>query len=80
MSNLIIAPIVLPAVVGPFILMAIRFHSDLQRVFSVASVVVLNIIAFALLWRAMDGSIEVYELGDWPAPLASCWCWTGCRP
>ncbi|GHH01416.1 monovalent cation/H+ antiporter subunit D [Pseudodonghicola xiamenensis] len=69
MNNLIIAPIVLPAVVGPFILMAIRFHSDLQRVFSVASVVLLNLIAFTLLWHSMDGSIQVYELGDWPAPF-----------
>ncbi|MGD9865034.1 MAG: monovalent cation/H+ antiporter subunit D, partial [Pseudodonghicola sp.] len=69
MSNLIIAPIVLPAVMAPFILMAIRFHRDLQRVFSTASVVLLNVIAVMLLMRAMDGSIEVYELGDWPAPF-----------
>ena len=69
MSHLIIAPIVLPAVVAPFILMVIRFHRDLQRVFSVASVVLLNIIALVLLSRAVSGAIEVYELGDWPAPF-----------
>ncbi|MDK3019509.1 monovalent cation/H+ antiporter subunit D [Pseudodonghicola flavimaris] len=69
MSHLIILPIVLPALVGPFILMAIRFHSDLQRVFSIASVVLLNLIAVTLLTRTLDGSIEVYRLGDWPAPF-----------
>ena len=69
MNHLIIAPIVLPAVVAPFILMAIRFHRDLQRIFSVASVVLLNVIAIVLLTRTLDGTIEVYELGDWPAPF-----------
>jgi len=69
MNHWIIAPIVLPAVVAPFIIMVIRYHRDLQRVFSVASVVALNVIALVLLAQAADGSIGVYELGDWPAPF-----------
>ncbi|MDX2485801.1 MAG: monovalent cation/H+ antiporter subunit D [Pseudodonghicola sp.] len=69
MNHWIIAPIVLPAVVAPFIIMVMRFHRDLQRVFSVASVVALNIIALVLLTSAMDGTISVYELGNWPAPF-----------
>ncbi|GAA6199230.1 monovalent cation/H+ antiporter subunit D [Aquicoccus sp. SU-CL01552] len=69
MNHWIIAPILLPAVVAPFIIMVIRYHRDLQRVFSVASVVALNLIALVLLAQAMDGTIGVYELGDWPAPF-----------
>lgn len=37
MNHLVIAPIVLPAIVAPFIIMVLRFHLDLQRIFSVAS-------------------------------------------
>ena len=41
MSHLIILPIVLPALVAPFIIMVLRHHLDLQRVFSVAACIVL---------------------------------------
>ncbi len=69
MNHLIIAPIVLPAVLAPFIIMAIRHHIDLQRVFSIAGTVLLAAITLALMGRASTGAIEVYELGNWPAPF-----------
>ncbi len=69
MNHWIVAPIVLPAVIAPFIIMVIRYHLDLQRIFSVASIVALNIIAVVLLMQASTGEIQVYELGDWPAPF-----------
>ncbi len=69
MNHLIIIPVVLPAVLAPFIVMVIRHHLDLQRVFSVAGTVALLGVALALLMQAATGDIQVYELGDWPAPF-----------
>lgn len=69
MNHLIVAPIVLPAIVAPFIIMVIRHHLDLQRVFSVAATVLMFLLSLALLIRSMDGGIEVYDLGNWPAPF-----------
>ena len=37
MNHWIIAPVVLPSVMAPILLLAMRHHLDLQRVFSVAS-------------------------------------------
>ena len=69
MNHLLIAPVVLPALVAPFIIMALRYHVDLQRVFSVASCVLLTVIAVALTAQAADGTVQVYELGNWQAPF-----------
>jgi multicomponent K+:H+ antiporter subunit D len=69
MNHWIIAPIVLPAFVAPFIIMVLRHHLDLQRIFSLASTVALNAIALVLMSQALTGEIGVYELGDWQAPF-----------
>ncbi|MGR3759756.1 monovalent cation/H+ antiporter subunit D [Roseobacteraceae bacterium NS-SX3] len=69
MNHLLIAPVVLPAIVAPFIIMVLRYHLDLQRVFSLASTVLLAGITVALAAQAADGTVQVYELGDWPAPF-----------
>lgn len=69
MNHWIVIPIVLPALVAPFIIMVIRHHLDLQRIFSVAATVALVGISLALLGQAATGDIQVYELGDWPAPF-----------
>lgn len=69
MDHLLIAPVILPALVAPFIIMAVRHHLDLQRIFSLASVVLLAAITLTLAAQAADGSVHVYELGDWPAPF-----------
>ncbi|WP_164659864.1 monovalent cation/H+ antiporter subunit D [Tropicibacter sp. Alg240-R139] len=69
MNHLIVAPIVLPAVLAPFIIMVLRHHLSLQRIFSVAGTVALLGIALALLGMTLNGQVYVYELGDWPAPF-----------
>ncbi|PXW82112.1 multisubunit potassium/proton antiporter PhaD subunit [Ruegeria sp. P4] len=69
MNHLLIAPIVLPALVAPFIIMTLRYHIDLQRIFSLATNVLLIAIAAALAVQAADGTVQVYELGDWQAPF-----------
>ena len=69
MNHWIVAPIVLPAILAPFIIMVLRYHLDLQRIFSVAGVVALIGIALTITAQASGGAIQVYELGDWPAPF-----------
>lgn len=69
MSHLIVLPIVLPAILAPFIIMTIRFHLDLQRIFSLAGTGALVAITLTLLAQTTTGDISVYELGDWPAPF-----------
>ena len=69
MTHWIIAPVVLPALVAPFIVLAARYHIGIQRAFSVAGVIGLIAIAAGLAWQASDGTITLYQLGDWAAPF-----------
>lgn len=69
MIHLIVLPVILPALLGPFIIMVIRHQIDLQRIFSVAGTVGLVIISLMLVSQVSDGRVHVYELGDWPAPF-----------
>ncbi len=69
MTHWIIAPVILPALLAPFIVLAARFHMGIQRVFSVAGVIGLIGIAAGLAWQASDGTVTIYQLGDWAAPF-----------
>ena len=69
MNHWIVAPIVLPAILAPFIIMVLRYHLDLQRIFSVAGTVALVVLSIALAGQAAQGGAYVYELGNWPAPF-----------
>ncbi|QYK41789.1 MAG: monovalent cation/H+ antiporter subunit D [Paracoccaceae bacterium] len=69
MNHWIIAPVVLPAMVAPLIVLAMRHDLLLQRVFSVAATVALVLISGGLLWMASHNPPMVYFLGDWPAPF-----------
>ncbi|MDG1168380.1 MAG: monovalent cation/H+ antiporter subunit D, partial [Sulfitobacter sp.] len=69
MMHWIIAPIVLPAILAPFIVLAARHHFGIQRVFSVAGVLAQIAIALGLVWQTSDGSVILYQLGDWAAPF-----------
>ena len=69
MEHWIIAPIVLPALVGPLIVLTMRHDELLQRVAGLASMVVQVGLVVALLIAASGGAVESYELGSWPAPF-----------
>ncbi len=69
MSHWIIAPVVLPAVLAAILTLAMRHHPPLQRVFSIAGVATVLVVAIGLTMQASSGAIEVYELGNWPAPF-----------
>jgi multicomponent K+:H+ antiporter subunit D len=68
-THWIIAPIVLPALLAPFIVLAARYHIGIQRVFSIAGAVMLIAIALGLAWQVSDGTVLLYQLGDWAAPF-----------
>jgi multicomponent K+:H+ antiporter subunit D len=69
MSHWIILPVILPALLAPFIVLAARYHIGIQRIFSVAGVAALVILAAALVWQVADGSVIYYRLGNWAAPF-----------
>lgn len=69
MTHWIVAPVILPALLAPLIVLAARYHIGIQRVFSVAGVVVLIGLAAGLAWQVSDGSVIYYRLGDWAAPF-----------
>ncbi len=69
MTHWLIAPVILPAMLAPFIVLAARHHIGIQRVFSLAGVVALIAIAAGLAWGAADGTVMLYLLGDWAAPF-----------
>ncbi|SLN71978.1 Na(+)/H(+) antiporter subunit D [Roseivivax jejudonensis] len=69
MSHWIATPIVLPAMVAAFLLLVCRHHLGLQRIFALASGVAMIAIALGLFVQAFDGTITLYQLGDWQAPF-----------
>ncbi|WP_425405257.1 monovalent cation/H+ antiporter subunit D [Hwanghaeella sp.] len=69
MNHWIIAPVVLPSLMAALIVVAMRHHLSLQRVFSLGACVALVAIAVGLVLEASSGRIGVYELGNWPAPF-----------
>ncbi|MEM7753204.1 MAG: monovalent cation/H+ antiporter subunit D [Pseudomonadota bacterium] len=69
MTHWLIAPVILPALLAPFIVLAARYHIGIQRIFSVAGILALVAMAASLVWQVSDGSIMYYRLGDWAAPF-----------
>jgi multicomponent K+:H+ antiporter subunit D len=69
MTHWLIAPVILPAMLAPFIILAARYHIGIQRVFSMVGVLTLIVIAGALAWETSDGTIMLYQLGNWSAPF-----------
>ncbi len=69
MIHWLVLPVILPALLAPFIVLAARYHIGIQRVFSLAGVIAQIGIAAQLAWMSSDGTILLYQLGDWAAPF-----------
>ncbi|ETX16381.1 cation:proton antiporter [Roseivivax halodurans JCM 10272] len=69
MSHWTVVPVVLPAMLAAFLLLATRHHLSMQRILSVAGSVALWAVALGLFLRASSGEIDLYQLGDWQAPF-----------
>jgi multicomponent K+:H+ antiporter subunit D len=69
MNHLVMAPILLPPLVAAVMIMSMRHHLDLARIFSVGSITLLLAINASLLVQSSGGAIQSYEVGAWPAPF-----------
>lgn len=69
MNHLLIMPVLLPAIVGPLMVLWMRHDLLLQRVVSLLATAALGVIAVILLMRASGGEVLVYRLGNWAAPF-----------
>lgn len=69
MSHWLIAPVLLPALLAPLMLLFLRKRLMESRVVSVASCLALLAMAGLLVVQASDGTIQSYALGDWRAPF-----------
>jgi multicomponent K+:H+ antiporter subunit D len=69
MGDWIIAPVLLPALLAPAIVLMGRDALRTQRLAGLAGTVALFLIGAALLQAAAGGAPELYKLGNWPAPF-----------
>lgn len=69
MTHWIVLPIILPALLAPFIVLAARYHITIQRTLSIAGAIALIALAAGQAWTASDGTVTLYQLGDWAAPF-----------
>lgn len=69
MTHLLIVPVLLPALLGAVMILALRGRPGAQRALSVAGGFALLGLALGLNALAMDDGIRVYRLGNWAAPF-----------
>ena len=69
MSHLILAPLLLPLAAGMLNLLLVRRGLGVQRLVSALAAGGMLLAAILLTAEAETGRIDVYALGDWPAPF-----------
>ncbi|MDJ0740764.1 MAG: monovalent cation/H+ antiporter subunit D [Gammaproteobacteria bacterium] len=67
MNHLVIAPLLLPLLTGIALILLRGSANPLRRTLSIASTLALIAVAVGLALES--GSVQVYRLGDWPAPF-----------
>ncbi len=68
-SHLLLLPIIIPALVGPLIVLLGRHDIFLSRLFSLVSVVCLLIVSGLLFSMSNHGDIYTYSMGNWASPF-----------
>jgi len=69
MNNWLIAPVLVPALMGPLMVLWMRHDLLQQRVFGVIGSLLTLLVAIKLHMMAVEGDVLVYRLGNWPAPF-----------
>jgi multicomponent K+:H+ antiporter subunit D len=69
LNHWIIAPVVIPALLAPLILLAMRHDLVLQRIAGLAGAGAIAAAALVLFAQGLSGRVQSYELGAWPAPF-----------
>ena len=68
MNHWIALPVILPSLLAPLIVAAMRHDLSLQRIFGAAGTLALLGLAIGLFVASGDGP-QVYDMGNWPAPF-----------
>jgi len=68
-NSLVLLPVLLPLAGGLLALLAGRGRPAIERLVSLAAVLLLLPVSVALLREASSGVIQSYAVGDWPAPF-----------
>lgn len=68
-NHIVIAPVLLPLLVGILLLLIRQQNLQFQRMVSIASVAAQVVVAAVLLRAVSNEEILVYAVGDWPAPF-----------
>lgn len=68
MEHWIIAPVLIPAMLAPLIVLWMRYDLVTQRVASILGMSALLVLAIVLMVSASMGPPEVYRLGNWEPP------------
>ncbi|MDX1267562.1 MAG: hypothetical protein R3311_09365, partial [Oceanisphaera sp.] len=69
MSHLVIAPLLLPLLAGIALLLLRSSDTPVRRTLSVVATLMLVVFALLLLQKVGDGTVLVYNLGNWSAPF-----------
>lgn len=69
MNHWLIAPVLVPALMGPLMVLWMRHDLLQQRVFGVIGSLLTLVVAARLTAMAAGGEVLVYRLGNWPAPF-----------
>jgi multicomponent K+:H+ antiporter subunit D len=69
MMHWLILPVILPAFIAPFIILAARYHMGIQRAVSVGGILGMIAVSLGLVLETSDGTVMLYQAGDWAAPF-----------
>ncbi len=69
LDHLVIAPVVVPAIIAPLAMLAMRRRRRIGVALSLGGCLTMLVVAIVLFGVAQDDAIRAYPLGDWPAPF-----------
>ncbi|MFO7765154.1 MAG: monovalent cation/H+ antiporter subunit D [Pelovirga sp.] len=69
MNHLIVAPLLLPLLMGAIIVIGVNRSITLHRTLGLISSALITLITAVLLYQAINGPIQMYVLGDWNPPF-----------
>jgi len=68
-NHWILAPVILPAMLAPLLVLLARNDLTLQRILSLAGSLALVAISVGLVWQSTASGPQVYLMGNWTAPF-----------
>ncbi|MCC5974026.1 MAG: monovalent cation/H+ antiporter subunit D [Rubellimicrobium sp.] len=69
MSYLVMLPLVVPPMVAAVMILGMRHHQGLLRIFSLASILAMLALSILFIQQSADGSVHVHAPGNWRPPF-----------